>query len=443
VIFEMLSPMCQTYVLRLLCMQVGMPTEDIHKWCLPSQRKKHNESLKTLASLKILISDKHKNILLHKKFRTSLQKALCANESPFVQSEDKVSVADIVNHANKKWDTVLNAIVPNQDDMNDDEYEEEEEEEEESASRKRKRGEERLSDSSDRKNKLLNRLLLDTNMLRQGSNGRNEITKVGYEFMLMGRHMQAWRFVRAHLNGLDEEARIRLLIFIFRLRFCKLGQGYEVKNLTSDFKAVLKQFNELGLLLFSSKLKRFYPTQLAIDLISRRRCVIRDEQKKSSTTKPVFQVIVETNFHVTAYTSSPLHIRMLALFVDLHTRLPNMVHGTITRHSVSSALRKGVGARHMKAFLELYAHPSASKELPIIPTNIVDQLFLWEQDQNRVTFESGSLLRNFKTDSNYKAYARVAHEEGYLLFRNDAKRVLVVVPDGLQTVIEAVRRGGR
>ena len=76
----------------------------------------------------------------------------------------------------------------------------------------------------------------------------------------------------------------------------------------------------------------------------------------------------------------------------------------------------------------------------MIPTNIVDQLFLWEQDQNRVTFESGALLRNFKSESEYRMYAESAKEKGYLLFNNDAKRVLVIVPDGLEDVIRAVRK---
>ena len=438
----MLTPLCQTYVLRLLCLKVGMPKEDIDKWCLPNERKNHKESLKMLASLKILTSDKDKNLLLDETFRTSLQKALCASEPPFAESEDKVTVAEIVHHANRKWNSVLNAIVPKNSRVSDEDAAHSDEE---GTTRKRKRDDdERISEHGrSKKDKLLNKLLVDTNMLRQRGDGHYEITKVGYEFMLMGRHMQAWRFVRAHLNSLDKFSRIKILKFIFRLRFCVLGKGYEIVKMTPEFKKVLKQFDELGLLKFKSKMKRFYPTQLVIDLVSRSSFKSSTKSiatKTKTTTTPVFRVIVETNFHVTAYTSSPLHIRMLALFVDLHTRLPNMVHGTITRHSVSEALRKGVGARHMKAFLELYAHPSASKALPVIPTNIVDQLFLWEQDQNRVTFESGALIRNFKSESEYRMYAESAKEKGYLLFNNDAKRVLVIVPDGLEDVIRAVRK---
>ena len=178
-IFEMLSPLCQTYVLRLLCLKVGMPIQDIDKWCLPNERKNHKESLKTLVSLKILISDRDKNLLLHEKFRTSLQKALCASKPPFVESEDKVAVAEIVNHANRKWNSVLNAIVPNNSSREEDE-DYDEDDEDTSTTRKRKRGDESSFNDRHKKNKLLNRLLLDTNMLRQRRDGNYEITKVGY-----------------------------------------------------------------------------------------------------------------------------------------------------------------------------------------------------------------------------------------------------------------------
>jgi transcription initiation factor TFIIH subunit 4 len=48
-------------------------------------------------------------------------------------------------------------------------------------------------------------------------------------------------------------------------------------------------------------------------------------------------LVLENNFRVYAYTQSLLHIRVLALFVRLECRLPNLVVGTITRKSALRA----------------------------------------------------------------------------------------------------------
>lgn len=51
-------------------------------------------------------------------------------------------------------------------------------------------------------------------------------------------------------------------------------------------------------------------------------------------------IIIETNFRLYAYTSSPLQISVLNLFVSLKTRFANMISGYITRESVRDALQK-------------------------------------------------------------------------------------------------------
>lgn len=58
-------------------------------------------------------------------------------------------------------------------------------------------------------------------------------------------------------------------------------------------------------------------------------------------------LIIETNYKVYAYTSNPLQIAVLNLFVGLKSRFPNLVTGVITRDSVKKGLTNGITANQV------------------------------------------------------------------------------------------------
>ena len=105
---------------------------------------------------------------------------------------------------------------------------------------------------------------------------------------------------------------------------------------------------------------------------------------KSSTVAPTvattsspsdFTVIVQTNFQLVAYVTSTLHIAMLSLFTDIHTRLPNMALGMVTRASVKEAYRMGIRAAQIIGFLKSHAHPRvADRAEGVVPENVTDQM---------------------------------------------------------------------
>ena len=68
-------------------------------------------------------------------------------------------------------------------------------------------------------------------------------------------------------------------------------------------------------------------------------------------------ILIETNFKVYAYTSSPLQIAILSLFISMQTRFPNMVVGSLTRDSVREALTRGISAEQIVFYLTSHAHP--------------------------------------------------------------------------------------
>jgi hypothetical protein len=68
-------------------------------------------------------------------------------------------------------------------------------------------------------------------------------------------------------------------------------------------------------------------------------------------------IIVETNFKIYAYTTAPLQLKILGLFVRFDTKLPNMIAGVITKKSVGRALKARIKAMEIIQYLEEAAHP--------------------------------------------------------------------------------------
>ena len=154
---------------------------------------------------------------------------------------------------------------------------------------------------------------------------------------------------------------------------------------------------------------------------------------------------MQTNFSVVAYTRSELHIAMLSLFVDIRCRLPNAVMGHITRDVVKRSFRKRIGARAIQTFLESHAHARvrerrlAEPGRRLVPENVVDQLFLWEQEENRATFEKGALLRIADARA-FDSALGFARAHGYCLWHSRENRSLVVAEHAEEVVSRRLRR---
>eukprot|EP00939_MAST-03C_sp_MAST-3C-sp1_P002732 g2732.t1 len=370
VIFESLHPLAQVYVSRLLCVAEGLDEKVIENWCL--SKGSHKVAWKAIRDLRLMDTEDRgaMKYYLHRTFKENLQSALCRNDMPwkprdFLKMDQK---------SEEKWNAILGCMV-------------------DPSNCKTPSG----ADSAD--------LLRKTGLMKVSS---YDLTPQGYEFILLGRHMQAWRFLRVMLDRQETvEKRVRLLKFVFRLRFCEEGTGFCVKDIGNELRKELEHFYLLGFgVLKPSESEKdtfyFYPSRLSIDIMSRKQRPISQnigvvatpgrDMKPSSTTADVLSsspvsIIVESNFNVYAYTTSPLHIRMLSFFVDMRTKMPNLVHGVMTRDSIGSAMVRGIRANQIREYLEMHAHPLCRQKAPVIPSNVIDQIFMWEEDESRVTFE--------------------------------------------------------
>lgn len=144
----------------------------------------------------------------------------------------------------------------------------------------------------------------------------------------------------------------------------------------------------------------------------------------------------------------------------MNYRFPKFVVGFITRDSVRAALKNGITAKQITHYLTMHAHPqtTSEKRSTVIPSTIIDQIFLWEQERNRLSFRDGVLYSQFNSQPDFEAlrkYANVSsflilttkillsycfQDLGVIIFENPSKRLLVVTPTGHEEVKRYWRR---
>ncbi|KAI9338548.1 transcription factor Tfb2-domain-containing protein [Obelidium mucronatum] len=263
--------------------------------------------------------------------------------------------------------------------------------------------------------------LMARNAMRSSDELR--ITNKGFQFLLQDVNEQVWGFLLQYLEmaepklGMDP---VDVLNFLFQLGSLEFGQDYSVDVLTDTQKQMLDDLKHFGLVYQrKKKSSRFYPTRLATSLTS--------GASASGDTGDAGYIIVETNFKVYAYTTSPLQIAVLSLFLSLKARFSNMVIGVLTRDSVRQAYDNGISADQICQFLTNHAHPEMKKQLP--PT-VVDQIRLWESERKRAVAMPAHLYLDFPRNVDYLEAVGFARSLGYVLWSSDEKRMFAVSIEG-------------
>ncbi|KAI8901971.1 transcription factor Tfb2-domain-containing protein [Globomyces pollinis-pini] len=282
-------------------------------------------------------------------------------------------------------------------------------------------------------------------MVKEGRELR--ITSKGFQFLLQDMNFQVWTLLIQYLE-LAESLQMELvevLNFLFQLGSLEFGQDYNVDSLTLTQKHVLSDLKYLGLVYQRNKKStRFYPTRMATSLMSGNPTTdIRNfttETLKglipslSQTNLSSGFIMVETNYRVYAYTTSPLQIAILSLFIQMQTRFANMVVGMLTRESIRDALSRGITAEQIIAYLNTHSHPEMRKSSPILPTTVIEQIRLWEMERNRLRALKGTLYQGFNREQDYRDVFKYASDFGYVLWHSDEKRLLILSMDGHEHV---------
>lgn len=204
---------------------------------------------------------------------------------------------------------------------------------------------------------------------------------------------------------------VDVLSFLFTLGSLELGVSYSTSNLTPTQLQMLEDLTDFGLVYRRTPdSSRYYPTRLATTLTSDAPALPNNALLTTTTTSPNSTdlassasekgyIILETNYRLYAYTSSPLLISILSLFATLHTRYPNLITAKITKPSILSAISAGITSDQIIAYLSTHAHPvlrrqAAIHNAPILPPTVVDQIRLWQIEGERMKSTKGYLIRD-------------------------------------------------
>uniref|UniRef100_A0A0G4FNU3 General transcription factor IIH subunit 4 n=1 Tax=Chromera velia CCMP2878 TaxID=1169474 RepID=A0A0G4FNU3_9ALVE len=137
-------------------------------------------------------------------------------------------------------------------------------------------------------------------------------------------------------------------------------------------------------------------------------------------------LVVETNFKIYAYTSSPVQVGLLKHFCEVHTTLGSMVICLLSRVSCARAFRQKVTAAQIIRFLQTHAHSAVLERQrmnpprPIIPPNVVTQLKIWEKETKRLEPICGSVVKSFYSWAHFADALRWAMDHQCLVAHHEA-----------------------
>eukprot|EP01041_Mallomonas_annulata_P002176 gene2176-4234_t len=467
-IFQSLSPLAKAYIMRIVFNETSIKASDMFSWIQTHATADHNMAIDQLINLRIFLGDassiekisENRHFRLNKFFQRSIKHALCHPTEPWssmaivphIAEEYAPSVEVLNKYSTDMWENMLYFLVKGE-------------------------AEAYISDT-------VKSFLVTAGLMCVDKEGNRclRISAKGYEYMLQSTQSQVWVFVFECLKRSGEGngqgmGREELLLFLFTLSYCQLGRGYLVDALSPTQQRLLTEFKHLGIIYQSrSRPDIFYPTRLAISML------LKDHQqaispsiiegsktsssstvdKQSSQTQSLV-VIVQTNFQVTAYLSSPLHQAMLGLFVDLRIKLPNTIFGTITRDSIKEAYRLGITARQIINFLSVHHRKDKDKDKvrdksqgsgsgsgsdPSLPENVTDQLLLWENEKNKVMSHDAvyvavaELASGARLEEIFEALLAFAKSEETLLWESGQDHALAVTPEGYGALVTYAQSQG-
>ena len=302
-----------------------------------------------------------------------------------------------------------------------------------------------------------------------------KITKEGFAFVLQDINTQVWALLFLYVDNAEvfDMDKVDVLAFLFLVSSLELGMAYSTSTLDETQQRCLSDLVSLGLVYQATlgdgvtPAKYFYPTRLATTLTSDSATTLsatntsvgtslsqKANRSNISAASKGF-IVVETNYRVYAYTSSPLQIALLSLFINLRSRHPNLVTGKMSKASIQRAVQAGITAEQIISYLTSHAHPQMrrhaaaeqaallargtataaqiQRSVPILPATILDQIHLWQLERDRMTTTPGFLFRDFSSLQEYEDVVRYADETGVLVWRDDGKRLFFI------TRLEGVR----
>ncbi|KAF3761678.1 transcription factor Tfb2 [Cryphonectria parasitica EP155] len=443
---RMLPNLAKTMVMALLYMPDPLPLDHIETWVKPEAKRARDQALGILRRLHIIgISSAGKEksrqfLSLTTNFRASMRLALEGggdHQSFGVPSSEPVpahlDIAFLDRVARKKWEDILHYVV-NSVELG---------------------GAGSMGGKGAGPNSSVKELLVAGRLVERTEMGGVRITQAGFTFLLQEANAQVWTLLLQWLDAADIATEMHergqkttrghgldsvdMLSFLFMLASLELGHAYDTAALTEMRRNMLPDLMDFGLVFVdSAHAGQYYPTRLATTLTSGAgalrsvsagvdAAIASNADGVADSGQKTGFIILETNYRIYAYTSSPLQISVLALFCELKHRFAGMVTGRLTRRSIRSAVAYGITADQIISYLATHAHDqmhrmAALNNKPVLPPTVVDQIRLWQLENERMKTSKGFLFKEFDTPQEYESVARYAEEIGVLVWKSDVKQ---------------------
>ncbi|ETS59826.1 hypothetical protein PaG_06127 [Moesziomyces aphidis] len=407
-IFRLLPMLARQLIMHMLFLHAPLAADDFLAWLRKDVRNEFDVAVAKLARLSIVQlkpASAKQILLLNAVFTEGMRRALTGGGSHRsfgvpCDTEDKnaVDIAFLDDYARTKWETILHYMVG--------------------------------SDKSSTPREPVLYLLRRSNLMQSRSAAATaslNITSRGFQFLLEDVNTQLWHLLLQYLDMAEERNMdlVEVLAFLFMLGSLELGRDYSTEELPETQLHMLEDFRDYGLVYQrKASSRRFYPTRLATTLTSSAAAPLLSTN--GSEPEERGYIILETNYRLYAYTSNPLRVAVLSLFVTIKARFPNLLVGSITRDSVKSALANGITAEQIITYLTHHAHLQMHRNDPLLPVTVSDQIRLWEREKNRVQQNLGSLFTDFTSQSDFAEVRNYASQLGVLVWHDEPKRRLFV-----------------
>jgi transcription initiation factor TFIIH subunit 4 len=444
-----LSSLAKTFVTMLLYMPRPMPVKQLDLFVKDSSRGEREYAIDLLRRyhvLKDVTSGSFRAYTLTPDFAKSLRHALTGagdgksfGQLASIPATQRITVAELDEYSRRRWEGILGYMVGS------------------SANLLAGSDEVAIQPSPGVVELLRAGHLIDF----LGTASRNQgakITKEGFAFVLQDINTQIWALLFLYVDNAEvfEMDKVDVLSFLFLISSLELGLAYSTASLDETQLRCLSDLVSLGIVYQpmldeETPADHFYPTRLAATLtsdsattLSATNSTVGSSLSSANGGAAKGFIIVETNYRVYAYTSSPLQVALLSLFVNLRSRHPNLVTGKISKASVQRAVLAGITAEQIISYLTSHAHPQMRRHaqaeqaqvqarstdqgrvVPVLPATILDQIHLWQLERDRMTTTNGFLLKDFANHTEYEAPCRYADELGVLVWKNDKRRMFFV-----------------
>jgi transcription initiation factor TFIIH subunit 4 len=463
-----LTNLAKSFVMTLLWSPVPMPSSTFDLLVKETHSKEKENALFLLQKYHIFKQVTYagaRSWSLTPEFARSLRIALTGGSKgnyfgqiKDISEEDEMPISELDNYARDRWEGILGFMVNSSEVLLEGE------------------------DAPRPPSQFVIQLLQGGGLIEvSGTASRGQtatVTKEGFAFVLQDINTQLWALLFLYVENAEtlNMDSVDVLAFLFFISSLELGSAYSIASLDEIQQTMLTHLEELGIIFWPKSLigddrtnpehwiseDYFFPTRLATSLtsdsdttISSTNATLGSSLSSGSGANKGF-IIIETNYRFYAYTSSPLQIALINLFVRVVSRHPNLVTGKLTKSSVARAIQAGITAEQIISYLSAHAHPQmrrhaqleqarlqsrgaeTNQKHSVLPATILDQIYLWHLERDRMTTTAGYLLKEFRDAGEYESVCRYADEIGVLVWKHDRKRMFFVTRvDGVRDFMQS------